>query len=55
MGFEKFLKRDNNIEGKDLIHIESVGKAFSQISSAINARKDVKTILDVIARKSSTA
>ncbi|MGD0623888.1 MAG: GAF domain-containing protein [Thermodesulfobacteriota bacterium] len=51
MGFEKFLKRDNNIEGKDLIHIESVGKAFSQISSAINARKDVKTILDVIARE----
>lgn len=51
MGFEKFLKRDNEIEGKDLIHIESVGKAFSQISSAINARKDVKTILDVISRE----
>ena len=51
MGLEKFLKRDNDIESKDLIHVESVGKAFSQISSAINARKDVKTILDVISRE----
>jgi len=51
MGFEKFLKRDTDIERKDLIHIESVGKAFSHITSAINARKDVKTILDVIGRE----
>jgi len=51
MGLEKFLKRDNDFEGKGLINIESVGKAFSQISSAINTRKDVKTILDVISRE----
>ena len=51
MGLEKFLKRDGDIEGKDLIHIENVGKAFSQISSAISNRKDVKTILDVISRE----
>jgi Tfp pilus assembly protein PilZ len=51
MGLEKFLKRDSSAEKKDLIHIDRVGKAFSQISSAINARKDVKTILDVIGRE----
>ena len=51
MGLEKLLKRDSSAEKKDLIHIDRVGKAFSQISSAINARKDVKTILDVIGRE----
>jgi Tfp pilus assembly protein PilZ len=51
MGFEKFLRRDNDTKNRDLIHIERVGKAFSQISSAISGRKEVKTILDVISRE----
>jgi Tfp pilus assembly protein PilZ len=51
MAFEKFLRRDTDIKNKDQIHIEHVGKAFSQISSAISSRKEVKTVLDVISRE----
>jgi Tfp pilus assembly protein PilZ len=38
-------------ETKDLVHVERLGKAFSQISSAINTHKDLKTILEAAARE----
>jgi len=45
----KIFNKENGT--KDLIHIERLGKAFAQISSAINTHKDLKTILDAVTRE----
>ena len=44
----KIFRKDT--ETKDLVHVERLGKAFSQISSAINTHKELKTILEAAVR-----
>jgi len=50
----KFLQGkifNKETQTKDLVHVERLGKAFSQISSAIHTHKDLKTILEAAARE----